>query len=429
MEELCETENSNPFVTTLHQRLSTIYQDAGKNCLKNGQPDRARELLLKALTHNERNIDTVISLFQFHKARYDVERCQKVCLDYLALDPRNETIVLLLTSIVTRKLKDLIPHIKNVLEVHPRFYRTLVRLIEICARSGKLEEALVFIKASESDDPGYLFIQGLYASYNGSVDTALRWFEKAARNSKWQVAANMAIAELLINPERKYLWLEKESLAIRENLSRAERIRKGLKIDEATKSLLAAEIFCSYNTDDSIDQAMTIFRKVLDDISGNIAATVGIARIYLRRGELDKSSKMLDFVFAGKPFHDTFSYFEEAYLMRAQIVTTETNFRSAQHFIFLALDLNMSCKKGWEMSAKVHAERNMFTEASQAYGKCWELGDRHDPEMGYNYAYCTMKSKRYESALSICREVMDLYPGYKDLREKVAIPSFRKMKR
>jgi tetratricopeptide (TPR) repeat protein len=160
MEELCETENSNPFVNALHQRLATVYQNAGKICLKNGQPERARDLLLKGLSHNEHNIDIVISLFHFYKARYDVDRCQKVCLDYLVLDPRNETIVLLLTSIVTHKVKDLIPHLIKVLEVHPRFYRTLVRLIEICARSGKLEESLSFIKASESDDPGYLFIQG-----------------------------------------------------------------------------------------------------------------------------------------------------------------------------------------------------------------------------------------------------------------------------
>jgi tetratricopeptide (TPR) repeat protein len=210
---------------------------------------------------------------------------------------------------------------------------------------------------------------------------------------------------------------------------RAERIRKGLKIDEITKSLLSAEIFCSYNNEETIEQALIIFRRVFDEMSGNVAAAVGIGRIYLRDGKLDKASKMLDFVFASKPFHDTFSYFEEAYLMKAQIVTIETNFRSAQHFIYIALDLNMSCKKGWEMSAEVHRERKMFGEAAQAYGKCWELGDRKNPEMGYSYAYCTMKSKKYENALAICREVMDIYPGYKDLREKVAIPSFRKMKR
>jgi tetratricopeptide repeat protein 21B len=374
-------------------------------------------------------VSVVISLFHFYKSRYDVERCQKVCLDYLALDPRNETVVLLLTSVVTRKLRDLVPHIKNVLDLHPQFYRTLVRLIEVCARSGRLDDALPYIKSSESDDPGYLFVQGLYASHRGSVDVALRWFKKASHHRKWQVAASIATVELLINPEKKYLWLEKEPLAIRENLVQAESIREGLKIDETSKSLLAAEILCSYNTDDAIDEAFAVFHKVLEESPGTVAAMVGTARIHLRKGELDRASKVLDFVFAGKPFHDTFSYFEEAYLMRAEIVTTETNFRSAQHFIFLALDLNLSCKKGWEMSAKVHRDRNMYAEACQAYGKCWELGDRHDPEMGYNFAYCTMKSKNYEGALAICRDVMDLYPGYKNLHERVAIPSFRKMKR
>jgi len=113
--------------------------------------------------------------------------------------------------------------------------------------------------------------------------------------------------------------------------------------------------------------------------------------------------------------------------MRAHIVTKETNFRSAQHFIFLALDLNLCCKKGWEMSARVHLDRKMYQEASVAFGKCWELGNRQDPEVGYNFAYCTMKAKNYELALAICREVENLSPGYKDLRDKVTVPAFRKM--
>jgi tetratricopeptide repeat protein 21B len=304
-----------------------------------------------------------------------------------------------------------------------------VRLIEICARSGKLDDALAYVRASESDDPGYLFAQALYASYTGSVTTALNWFKKASFSNKWQIPANIAMIELLINPTRKYLWLETEPLAIQGSLQQAESIRKALRIEESSKHLLAAEILCSYNTTDALDQAVSFFQKALDLSPGLIAASVGIARIHLRRKELDKASKLLDYVFAGKPFHDTFSYFEEAYLMRAQIVTTETNFRSAQHFIYLALNLNMSCKKGWEMSAQVHRERKMWSEASQAYGRSWELGDRNDPEVGYNYAYCTMKSKNYEGALTVCRELMDLYPGYKDLRERVAIPSFRKMRR
>jgi tetratricopeptide repeat protein 21B len=266
--------------------------------------------------------------------------------------------------------------------VHPRFYRTLVRLVEICARSGKLDQALVHLKAAESNDPGFLFVQGLYASYTGSADAALKWFKRASLSSKWEIPANVATIELLTNPERKYVWLEKEPLAPRENLARAENIRKSLKIDETSRLLLSAEIFCSYNTEDSLEQAVTIFRRVIEEVPGNVAASVGLGRIHLRRGELEKATKLLDYVFAGKPFHNTFSYFEEAYLMRAHIVTTETNFRSAQHFIFLALDLNMSCKKGWEMSAQVHRERKMYSEAAQAYGKCWELGDKHDPEVG-----------------------------------------------
>jgi tetratricopeptide repeat protein 21B len=427
MEELCQTENQNPFVTRFHRKLSTIYGRAARTYAKLGQHDKSRESLLRALTHDDRNVDIITALFNHYKARYDVERCQKVCLDYLAIDPQNETVVLLLTS-VANNFKEMIPHLEKVLIAKPKFYRTLVRMVEVCARAGRLQHAMTFIRSAESNDAGYFFVCGLYASLTGSVSGAQKLFKRSSLSHRWEIPSKIAMLELMINPDRKYVWLEKEPLAGDGDLAAAQTLRESLPLDKSTKDLLDGEILCSKNTDASICEALKVFRQVLNNFPGNVAASVGLARCLLRQGDIEKSSRMLDYVFAGKPFHETFAYFEEAYLMRARIVTTGTNFRSAQHFIFLALDLNLCCKKGWEMSAKVHLDRKMYQEASVAFGKCWELGNKADPDVGYNFAYCTMKAKHFHATLEICREMADLYPGYRDLRERVTIPAFRKMR-
>jgi tetratricopeptide (TPR) repeat protein len=427
MEDLCQTENQNPFVTNFQRKLSTIYGKAARTYAKLGEHDKSRESLLKALTHDDRNVEVVTALFNHYKARYDVDRCQKVCLDYLAIDPQNETIVLLLTS-VANNFKEMIPHLEKVLIANPRFYRTLVRMVEVCARAGRLPHAMTFVHAAESDDAGYFFVCGLYASLTGSVSSAQKWFKRSSLSHRWEIPSKIAMLELMINPDRKYVWLEKGPLASNGDLVAARTLTESLPLDDSTKTLLAGEILCSTNTDASIRKALKTFQKMLDHFPGNVAASVGIARCLLRQGDTERSSRMLDYTFARNPFHKTFAYFEEAYLMRVQIVTTTTNFRSAQHFIFLALDLNLCCQKGWEMSAKVHLDRKMCPDASVYFGKCWELGNQEDPEVGDNFAYYTMKAKNFEAALEICREMANLYPGYKDLRKKVTIPAFRKMR-
>jgi tetratricopeptide (TPR) repeat protein len=121
MEELCKTDNENPFVTKFHQNLSKVYERAADNSLKLQHYDRARDCYQKALQHDSLNVSAVSALFNHYKVRFDVERCQKVCLDYLAIDPENETVVLLLTSIASN-FRDLIPHLEKVLAAKPRSY-------------------------------------------------------------------------------------------------------------------------------------------------------------------------------------------------------------------------------------------------------------------------------------------------------------------
>jgi tetratricopeptide (TPR) repeat protein len=224
----------------------------------------------------------------------------------------------------------------------------------------------------------------------GSVSVAQRYFKRSSLSHRWEIASKVAIIELLVNPERKYVWLERESLASPKDVASAKSLIEGLGIDDLTKLLLSGEVLCCQNTDKSIDESLAVFEQVANIAPGSAAAHVGMARCYVRRGNLERAQWELDYVLTGKPFHETFAYFEEAYLLRAHVIATETNFRSAQRFILLALDLNMSCKRGWEMSAKVHLNRKMYSEAATAFGKCWELGNRQDPEMGYNFAYCTL---------------------------------------
>jgi tetratricopeptide (TPR) repeat protein len=346
----------------------------------------------------------------------------------LVLDPVNETIVLLLASVETAKFRDVIPRLEAVLEVHPLFFRSIIRLIELSARAGRLKSAWKYVERAKCKDPGYFFVSGLFFSYSSEYDQAMKFFKKSAISTRWQLPSRLAMIALLANPDRKYVWVEKKPLSTQEKITRARSLLDLMEVDSVTKSLTMCEILCSENTDESLADASRRYSQILNEHPTNAAANVGLARCLIRCRDYSKATKILETVLIGKPFHDTYTYFEEAYLMRAHLVAISTNYRSAQHYVYLAIDLNQCCKKGWEMSAAMHLRREMYVDAARSFGRWWDLVNREDPEVGYHLSVCLMKAGNYEDALAVYREVMDLYPGYKDLKERVLIPSFKKIR-
>ncbi|OHT16108.1 TPR Domain containing protein [Tritrichomonas foetus] len=418
----------NSLVTDLKHTVSILSNKIASNYQSLNDIDRAIDYFTKSLEYDETNSTSVVHLFELFKNRYDIEKCMKVCKDYLAIDPQNETVALLLTSTQAYNLSDSIACIRNVLDAHPHFIRSLVRLIEMCARSGRLQLARYYISQAKCNDPGFYFALGLYNQYVGSPEKALKNFKTACGNHKWETPAKIAIFNVLSNPDRKYLWFENDSLAPEDSLTECEKLLNSIEIDEFSLSIMKGSLLCSRNTIDSVSQAEAIYSKLVKENPGNIPASVSSARCKTRLGKFDQAKKILGYVLSRKAFHEEFSYFEEAYLMMAYIVERDTNFNSAQHLILLALELNMCCKKAWEMSAAVHFKNKMYSDAANAYSHLWELCDKSDPEIGYSYAYCSMKAKKYDIALIICRAVLDLHPEYKDLKKEILIPSYRKCK-
>lgn len=434
IEKIIESDVNNAFSQEIKHIASMILYKIAKSYEENGETEKSIDFFNRSLFYNDRNAITVCSLFELFKKRYDIEKCKKVCADYLSNDPQNESIALLFTSIEVNSFSESISCIRNVLDVHPFFIKSLVRLVEICARSGKLHLAYHYITLAKSSSPSFFFSVGLYYQYVGNNTKSLFYFKKACESNKWRIPAKISIISLLSNPDRKYIWCEEGPLASEENINECENIlnsltENGRDLDESTRLLIKADIYCSRNTTESVNEAKNIYSDLYSKNAGDKACRVGLARCLTRFGETEQAERLLNFVLTEKPFLENCSYFEEAYLMLAHIVETKKNFTSAQHFIFFALELNMGCKKAWEMSAAVNRKNKMYNEAANAFGHLWELCDHSDPEIGYEYAYCSMKSHKFETALIVCRDVLKLHPEYKDLKQEILIPSFQKIRK
>ncbi|OHS95945.1 TPR Domain containing protein [Tritrichomonas foetus] len=423
----------NTYITLLREKVSKLCVTAGGLFDSTQMRDKSLEFYTKGFDLNPTNPSALYALVNFYKQRFDIKKCIGLCEKFLSIDPYNETAVLLITSLETQDLKISISYLKTLLSVHPHFHRVIVRLIEVCARAGRLRQVKPHLAAD--NQPGMIFSRGLFMNYCGYPNHAKSCFEKIMNDRKWGQAAKLHMFSLYVNPERKYIWEETSSLSNPEDFVKAEELINQISdLSDFDKEMMKAEIEKCKNTDESIDNAAISYSNLININSSytntnlTLPAIVGLASCRIRQNRLSEANKLIGKILQLKPFHETYSYFEEAYLMKAKAMLNDKSYQAAQHYIFLALDLNLSCKRGWAMYAEAHLQNHMYAEAANAFFHCWTLSGKLDIDIGYQYAIASIKAKKPEDSLQMCREIMKINPCYKDLKEKVIVPSFQMLK-
>lgn len=417
------------FIDELKRKASTI-------AIKIGHLKPAREKILDdfylSLKYDPSNVDSLVSIFNFYKARNDLKTCNKLCVDFLSKYSSSETVALLLTTVEKHDFTKSINSLGKVLDNNPHFHRALVRLVEICARAGQLKIAKNRINAyidANDNSPGIQFARALFYYYIGDIEKAMTFFTLSSKNRRWSTTSKLCMFHLLVNPERKYIWCETAPLATEENLQKASFIMTSIgEINEIESMLLTAELFSSHNTEEAVKKSLDLYNEIIEIQQNNIAALVGVARCNIRLGNPKLANVFIDKVLLFKPFHETYIYFEECYLMRASIIASERDFLSSQQFVYMAIDLNLSSKKGWEMNGSIHKQNKMYAEAALAYSNCWELSNKKDAMIGYNYAYCSLLADRPDQTLVVCRKLLEDNPLNTEIVDKLMVPAFKKIK-
>lgn len=424
-ESILLTEGTNKYAISLKMSASNVCVMLGENIEKINR-DRALSFYQKALQIDDSNHNAVAHLFALYKVRFDQVRCLAVCYEFLEKYPKNETVVLLMSSAESRDYARAIKYIEGMIEDKPRYYRTFVRLVEVCARAGVLNIAKARIdKYNDDNSAGMSFVRGLYYMYISQASEAVKYFERAMQSNHWCLAAQLMLFSIYSNPDKKFLWLEAAPLAEEASLENASKILAKMNVSETEKQLMHAQLLASTNIDLNVKSALQICQDVLTKERMNLAALTACARYNMRLGDVEEAEKYISSVLAGVPFHETAQYFEEAYLMRATLAKNSPNPRSAHQFIFLALDLNKSCQKAWEMSGNVYFSNRMYQDAVTALSRVWELSGQTDIEAGYNLAFSAMKTSKPELALEISRKILDINPVYRDVKTAIIQPAYR----
>lgn len=397
-----------------------LYYKAGEIQNDASDIDAALESYQKSADLDETSTKSLLSVAYLYNERDEIDKCKDICTQILRMNPDCEDAALLLAEV---SQSSSISDLENAFRNTPTFFRTLVRLIEVCAHCGELHRIPEYIKLADQDLPGCVFCKGLYLTYMGDPQSALKLLHRIHSDMEWGIRAQIMMFHIYVNPYRKYVWCEEKPLAAPKEIASARKLLQRMNIDN--KEVLFATLLLSENTTETVKQALNIFES-LDDRDLNVV--IGKCKCYLRLDQQREATKNLNGIINGIPSHQDKSVFVEAFLMMTVISLKENSIDEALKFVERANELDQSCVKAWDLIAQINEKQKKYIDASVALEHAYELTSKNNFAIGYRLALCYMKASQPVRAIKVARQILAKHPNYPRIKEQVLIPCIDQLK-
>jgi tetratricopeptide repeat protein 21B len=396
-------------------KAASLYQKSAELCLTRHDRGGALAAYGNALNLNPGASRILLALAHLHLEQGDGDKCREYCQQVLRIDDKCEEAALMLSEV---SAADTVDELADAFQKSPTFHRTLVRLIEKCARVGELNRVPSFFDKAD-DSAGLAFCQGLYHVYTGSPQKALSFLSKSKKDAEWKDESLKLIFDIYSNPNRKYVWSETKPLATSKDLDAAKKILT--RFNQAAVDVRAFEalLLLSQNTTESVTQALAIY----EEGDGNdLRVVLGKCKCYLRLDRQRDATRHLNGIVHGQPTHSNISVFVEAFLMMAFICLKDQQIDEADKYAGKALDLDKSSGKAWELRGNVFEKKKEYRNAADAHQFAWDLSGHSDLGIGFKLALNYMRGADPVEAIKVSRAIFKIHPNYPKLKETVFLP-------
>ena len=408
---------SNDALNNLRVKAGGLYKRLAEQAIERDDSKGAIETYEKALSLDPNSTSVLLSLAKLRLEKGESEKCQEICQQLLRIDPNCEEAALILAEVSqSENLEDL----EEAFSKSPTFYRTLVRLIEKCARAGELERVpSLFEKCPDKEAPGLKFCKGLYNVYIGNPQEALKLLNGVRSDPEFGIQALQLIFFIYANPNRKYVWCETKPLATSKDLDAAKKVLSKLDPSTIDVQQFKAILLLSQNTTESVTEALEIYNQGDND---DINSIIGRCKCFIRLDKQRDATKYLNGIIHGEATHQNFATFVEAFLMMTYISIKDSQIDEADRYVDRAIELNRSCLKAWEMKAILSEKKKDYMSAAEAFKQAWDLSSHTQLGIGFKLALNYMRVEDPVNAIKVCRAIMEQHPNYPKLKETIFLP-------
>uniref|UniRef100_A0A8C0ZX47 Tetratricopeptide repeat protein 21A n=1 Tax=Castor canadensis TaxID=51338 RepID=A0A8C0ZX47_CASCN len=316
-------------------------------------------------------------------------------------------------------------------------FSVLNKLIDLLRRSGKLEEAPAFFELAKKMssrvplEPGFNYCRGIYCWHIGQPNEALKFLNKARKDSTWGQSAVYYMVQICLNPDNDNVG--GEAFEGQANESRKESQQQGVRTAEkllreffphtamGQTQLRLLQSLCLLATREkaNVEAALGTFIEMAHAEKDSVPALLAMAQAYMLLKQIPKARTQLKRL-AKVPWALTEAEdLEKSWLLLADIYCQGGKFDLASELLRRCVQYNKSCCKAYEYMGFIMEREQSYKDAATSYALAWNYSRHANPAIGFKLAFNYLKDKKFVEAIEVCHTVLTEHPNYPKIREEI----------
>ncbi|XP_008155388.2 tetratricopeptide repeat protein 21A [Eptesicus fuscus] len=398
-----------------------------------------------ALSYTPTDNKVVLELARISLLQGHLDLCQQYCAVLLETDKYHETACVMMADLMFRKqeYEAAINLYHQVLEKAPDHFSVLNKLIDLLRRSGRLEDAPVFFELAKKVssrvllEPGFNYCTGIYHWHIGQPTEALKFLNKARKDSTWGQSATCSMVQICLNPDNEIVGGEAFPNLVPEEScpSRKESEQLGVRTAEkllrefhphtawGQTQLQLLQGLCLLATKEkaNMEAALGTFIQMAQVERDSVPALLAMAQAYMLLKQVPKARTQLKRLAKAPWALAEAEDLEKSWLLLADIYCQGGKFDLASELLRRCVQHNKSCYKAYEYLGFIMEKEQSYQDAAANYELAWKFSHYANPAVGFKLAFNYLKGKKFVEAIEVCHNVLGKYPNYPKIREDILV--------
>uniref|UniRef100_A0A452S1Q1 Tetratricopeptide repeat domain 21A n=1 Tax=Ursus americanus TaxID=9643 RepID=A0A452S1Q1_URSAM len=329
----------------------------------------------------------------------------------------------------------------QVLEKAPDNFLVLNKLIDLLWRSGRLEDAPAFFELTKRMssrvplEPGFNYCRGIYCWRIGQPNEALKFLNKARKDSTWGQSATYYMVQICLNPDNEIVGGEVfENLVAESNCTdRKDSEQHGVRTAEkllrefyphsawGQTQLRLLQSLCLLATKEkaNVEAALGTFIEMAQAEKDSVPALLAMAQAYALLKQVPKARTQLKRLAKAPWALGEAEDLEKSWLLLADLYCQGGKFDLASELLRRCIQYNKSCCKAYEYMGFIMEKEQSYKDAATNYQLAWKYSHHANPAIGFKLAFNYLKDKRFVEAIEVCHNVLREHPNYPQIREEI----------
>ncbi|XP_057561624.1 tetratricopeptide repeat protein 21A isoform X2 [Hippopotamus amphibius kiboko] len=406
------------------QLAASICIHFGEYYLAEKEYAKAVQSYKDALSYSPIDNKVVLELAQLYLLQGHLDLCEQHCAILLQTEKNHEAASVMMADLMFRKQKHdaAISLYHQVLEKVPDNFPVLNKLIDLLRRSGKLEDAPAFFELAKKMssrvplEPGFNYCRGIYCWHVGQPNDALKFLNKARKDSSWGQSAIYYMVQICLNPDNEIVGGEAFENLVTESKKELEQhgIRTAEKLlrefyphsawGQTQLQLLQSLCLLATREKASMEAALGTFIKMAQAEKDSIPALLAMSQAYSLLKQIPKARTQLKRLAKAPWTLAEAEDLEKSWLLLADIYCQGGKFDLASELLRRCVQYNKSCCKAYEYIGFIMEREQSYKDAATNYELAWKYSHRANPAIGFKLAFNYLKDKRFVEAIEVCHD-------------------------